>query len=362
MIPIFDLTREYHAIAQELTAAYARTAKEGNFILGQNVSFFEKEFAGYIGVPYAVGLASGTDALTLGLRALGVGREAEVILPANSYPSAFGVALSGARIRLVDVKEDGTMDPGCLAARITRRTRAVIPVHLYGNPADIVSIQKIIGHKHIFLVEDAAQAHGTLIAGKKAGSRGAIGCFSFYPTKNLGALGDAGMVVTCQKNVADRLLRLRMYGETKRYESSEVSGVSRLDELQAAFLRVKLRHLNAAVARRRAIATQYIQGLQNAGDIRFVTDNPGSSYHLFVIRTKHRDTLRKYLAARGIATAIHYPVPIHLVKAFRSLGYKKGDFPVSEALSRDVLSIPFYPYLTDGEVLRVIRTIKRYFR
>lgn len=358
MIPIFDLTREYKIIAAELALAFTRTAKNGVFILGQNVSLFEKEFARYAHTSYAVGLASGTDALTLGLKALGIGNGDEVILPANSYPTAFGVAQSGARIRLVDVKDDGTMDPVSLAAAITRRTRAVVPVHLYGNPADVGSIQKIIGPKKIVLVEDAAQAHGI----SSAGSRGNIGCFSFYPTKNLGALGDAGMIVTNKKDVASRIMRLRMYGEIQRYESVEVAGVSRLDELQAALLRVKLRHLTDWVARRREIAKQYCKELKGIGDIQFVTDNPRSCYHLFVICTKRRDALQKYLTANGIGNAIHYPTPIHLVRAFRDLGYKHGDFPVSEALSREVLSLPMFPLLTDGEVHRVIRTIKKYFR
>jgi dTDP-4-amino-4,6-dideoxygalactose transaminase len=360
MIPFFDLTREYSGIATELTAAFARTAKNGVFILGRNVSLFEEEFARYVGTRYAVGLAGGTDALTLGLKALGVGSGDEVILPANSYPTAFGVALSGAAIKLVDVGPAGTMDPTKLHAAVTRRTRAVIPVHLYGNPADVLSIKKLLPAR-IALLEDAAQAHGTIIAGKMAGSIGTIGCFSFYPSKNLGALGDAGMVVTHNKDVAGRLKLLRMYGETKRYESVEISGVSRLDELQAAFLRVKLRHLSPWVNRRREIAKQYMKGLRGIGDIRFVSSE-GSSFHLFVIRTKRRDALQKYLAARLIGTALHYPVPIHFVRAFRCLGYTKGDFPVSEALSREVLSLPMFPLLTDSEVRRVIRTVKKYFQ
>ncbi len=185
--------------------------------------------------------------------------------------------------------------------------------------------------------------------------------FSFYPTKNLGALGDGGMVVTNRKNIADRLKRLRMYGETKRYESVEVSGVSRLDELQAAFLRVKLRHLNAWVTRRREIAKQYIRGLSGVGDIQFLAAE-GSSFHLFVIRTKYRDKLQHYLTKNNIGSAVHYPIPLHLVRAFRTLGYTKGDFPVSEALSEEVLSIPLFPLLTDREIFRVIRIIRKYFQ
>ena len=362
MIPIFNLTRQYKSIEKELNSAFTQTSKIGQFILGQNVSHFEREFARFVGTRYAVGVGSGTDAINLGLKALGVEPGDEVILPANSYPSAFSVALSGATIKLVDVRPDGTIDPNKLQKAITTRTRAVIPVHLYGNPADLPSIKSIIRGKHIVLVEDAAQAHATQVGSKLAGSMGEIGCFSFYPSKNLGALGDGGMVVSNNKAVVERIKRLRMYGETTRYVSVEISGVSRLDELQAAFLRVKLKHLNAWVARRREVANMYIRGLTGIGDIRFVTANPLSAYHLFVIRTSHRDRLQKYLTNHGIGTAVHYPIPIHLVKSFSVFGYHKGDFPVSEALSREILSIPIFPELTDHEVELVILAIRKFFQ
>lgn len=355
MIPIFNLTRQYKSIKKELNTAFTQTNVDGQFILGKNVSLFEQEFARFIRVPYAVGVASGTDALMLGLTALDIKNGDEVILPANSYPTAFGVARSGAKIRLVDVSEDGCMDPEKIHSALTKKTRAVIPVHLYGNAADTKAIKKQL-HKNILLVEDAAQAHGTY----GAGTTGDISCFSFYPSKNLGALGDGGMVTTKIKKIADRLKRLRMYGETKRYESTEISGVSRLDELQAAFLRVKMHHLPAWIARRRAIANMYRKSLTNVGDIRFVA-NPKSSYHLFVIRTKFRNRLQSYLTARGIGTTIHYPTCIHLVKSFAHLGYRKGDFPVSEALAREILSIPMYPELTDAEIETVSSTIQKFF-
>lgn len=355
MIPVFDLKRQYKTLRKELNTVFTRTASNGQFILGQNVTLFEREFAEFTGVRYAVGVGSGTDALSLGLKALGVGKNDEVVLPANSYPSAFGVALSGATIRLVDVGADGCMDPEKITGALTRKTRAVIPVHLYGNPAETDKMKKSLD-KNIFLVEDAAQAHGT----PRAGRTGDIGCFSFYPSKNLGALGDAGMVVTNSNAVRERIRLLRMYGEKKRYESTTVSGVSRMDELQAAILRVKLSHLKSWVSRRREIAKIYVDSLTGTGDIRFVS-SPGSSYHLFVIRTTYRNKLQKYLAKNGVGTAIHYPLPIHLVPSFRTLGYHSGDFPVSEALSREVLSIPIFPELTDGEVGRVIQTIKKFF-
>jgi dTDP-4-amino-4,6-dideoxygalactose transaminase len=362
MIPIFNLSRQYKRIKNELNSAFTQTSAIGQFTLGQHVLRFEQEFAKYIGVTHGVGLASGTDALTLGLTALGVGKGDEVILPANSYPSAFGVAESGATIKLVDVKDDGTMDPRRLATAITRHTRAVVPVHLYGTPADLGSINRVLRGKNIFLIEDAAQAHGTRIGSKYAGAIGDIAVFSFYPSKNLGALGDGGMVVTRNKKIADHLKQLRMYGETGRYRSVEISGVSRLDELHAALLRVKLKHLYSWVQRRRYIANLYTAGLQGIGDLRIVTASPLSSFHLFVIRTGKRDQLQTYLMNRGICTAIHYPTPIHLVPSFKSLGYKKGDFPVSEALSKEILSIPLFPELTDIEVNKVIRTIQHFYK
>lgn len=406
-IGFFDLTRQHKKLKKELDRATGRVFARGIYTLGREVGAFEKAFASYIGTRHGVGVASGTDALTLGLKALGVGPREEVILPANAYPTAFGVALSGVKIRLVDCKKtDGTLDPEALKAAITKKTRAVVAVYLYGNVGDILSVRRSIAlsKQKIFLVEDASQAHGARISSarqgiggkkdevntvmQKVGSIGDIGCFSFYPTKNLGAYGDGGMVVTNDAAVAYRLRGLRMYGERARYESDEVSGVSRLDELQAAILRVKLGYLNEWNERRRIIAAYYRRQLIGTGDIvtmtgdtyqhgTMVIDNNirnredsgnqdktfgKSSCHLFVIRTKHRDKLQTYLTTHGIATAIHYPVPIHLTRALRFLGYKKGDFPVAETLSREVLSLPIYPEITDTELSSVVGCIQAFFK
>lgn len=368
-IPIFDLTRQYKSIEREINNALLSTARRGYFTLGPEVERFEKEFAGFIGTRFAVGVGSGTDALTLALQALDIGRDDEIIVPANSYPSAFGLSLTGSRLRLVDVDEYGNMDISQLSKVISKRTKAIIPVHLYGNPLDIPAIQKILlsrkAWSKIAIVEDCAQAHGAKIDGRSAGSFGTIGCFSFYPSKNLGAYGDGGMLVTDSATTAKKLRALRMYGETSRYNSVIISRVSRLDELQAALLCVKLKHLTAWNIRRRQIADRYMKGLAGTGDIRFLyhpSKNLRSANHLFAIRTARREELQKFLAKNGIQTAVHYPVPIHLIKSFKHLGYKQGDFPISEALSREVLSLPLFPELKETEQAAVIRQIRIFFK
>lgn len=364
-VPVFNLTRQYQDIEPEIMRALLGTLRRGFFILGSQVALFEKSFASYTGARYAIGVGSGTDALTLALKALGIGLHDEIIVPANAYPSAFGLALTHARLRLIDVREDGNLDPTLLPSVITKNTRAIIPVHLYGNPADIPAIQKILrlsgASSRIALIEDCAQAHGATIRKRHVGTFSAIGCFSFYPSKNLGAYGDAGMLVTNNKTIERKLRALRMYGEVARYQSIMVSGVSRLDELHAAVLQVKLKHLPKWNTQRKKLALAYQTALEGVGDIRCIINSADSSHHLFVIRTKRRDRLQTYLVAKGIQTAIHYPIPIHLTKSFRYLGYKEGDFPVAEALSREVLSLPLFPELSLREQGSVIKHIKQFF-
>lgn len=369
MIPIFELKKQYKHIKKEIDAAILRVVSGGTFILGPEVIAFEDEFSRFVGSYHAIGVASGTDALTLAVRAHGLGLGDEIILPANSYPSAFGVAVTGVTIKFVDVGSDGTIDTIKLEKIVTKRTKAVVVVHLYGNPANVERIQNILNRKQskAVLIEDCAQAHGAVIkdgsSWKHVGTYGKTSCFSFYPSKNLGAYGDGGMIVTDSSVISKRVKQLRMYGETSRYHSEEVSGVSRLDELHAAILRVKLTFLNEWVNRRREIAELYTEGLHGVGDIQFVSprDETKSAYHLFVIRTNRRDDLMKYLLDHGVGCAIHYPVPIHLTPSFASLGYKKGDFPVSESMAREVLSLPIYPELTDSEVATVITTVKKFY-
>lgn len=352
-IPFFTLERQYKSLKREIDTAIGETVRKGTFILGAQVSEFEKEFARYVGARHAVGVGSGTDALTLALRALGLGAGDEVLVPANCYPTVFGVAQSGVAIGLVDSGEDGNISLTDLSKRINKKTKAIVVVHLYGNPADVVGVKKIAGGK-IRIIEDCAQAHGATIGNKKVGSFGDIACFSFYPTKNLGAYGDGGMIVASSPMLAARVKRLRMYGEKARYKSIEVSGVSRLDELQAAVLRVKLTHLDDWNKKRRELVAYY--GARGIAPLPYTS---GSCHHLLVIRTKKREALQKYLAIHHISTAIHYPVPIHLTPAFASLGYRKGDFPVAERLSREVLSLPFFPELAKKEVDEVVRRIRK---
>lgn len=396
-VPFLDLRRQYAILKNPLDRAIARVLQNGMFTLGPQCAAFEKEFARFIGIQSAIGVGTGTDALTLTLRALGLQPADEVIIPANAYPTAHAIALSGVRLRLVDCAQDGTIDTVDLVRRINARTKAIVPVHLYGHTADLYGIAHIVKNakQKIYIIEDAAQAHGGEVymgtgdrkqetgdrkqgtrdkkqetrdrgqktgKGKKAGSIGDIGCFSFYPTKNLGAYGDGGVVVTDDAEIADRVRRLRMYGEKERYRSLEVSGVSRLDELQAAILRVKLKRLALWNRQRNSIAKRYMRELRGVGDISFIEPIHGTSvYHLFVILTGKRDGLKTYLENHGITTGIHYPVPVHQVKAFAHLGYKRGDFPNTERMSSALLSLPIFPELQTPEIEYVCRTIKRFY-
>lgn len=374
MIPVFDLTRQNKILAGELKKAIEEVIGSGIFILGPNVLKFEKEFAGYIGVKYAVGVASGTDAISLALLSIGVKPGDEVIMPANAYPSVFGVLAAGAVPKLVDIDTDTfNIDPTKIESAITKKTKAILPVHLYGQPADMKKIMEIGKKYDISVVEDCAQAAGgnaplpplkvrggTGELWKKVGSIGDLGCFSFYPTKNLGAFGDGGMVVTNDKNIYEKVKLLRMYGEKERYNSIIPGKNSRLDTLQAAILLLKLKYLDKWNERRREIAHSY--RLCKSTSCKWPQEAPYTkhTYHLFVIRSKKRDELKKYLKEKGIGTAIHYPVPTHLVPSMKFLGYKKGDFPQSEKACNEVLSLPMFPELTDEEVIKVVDVINRF--
>ncbi len=372
-IPIFRLDRQYEAIRNEVDDAMKRITRRGVFVLSDEVFAFEAEFASFVGVKHGVGVGSGTDALTLVLRAYGFGAGDEVILPANVYPTAFGVAMAGVSIRLADCTGDGLLDIEKIGERITKKTKAIIPVHLYGNTVDIAKLKKILAdmeRSDIRVIEDCAQAHGALLpsgtSSKKmrVGSAGDASCFSFYPSKNLGAYGDGGMVCTNDPDIDKRIRKLRMYGETDRYKSEEVSGVSRLDELQAAILRVKLAHLDTWNQRRRTIFSRYKTEIgeygKNSKDYGMLHDSPGCVFHLAVIRSGRRDELKSYLEKHSIGCAIHYPVPIHLTPSFSGLGYGRGEYPVAEVLSDEVLSIPVYPELMDSEIEEIIEILKKF--
>ena len=360
-IPFLDLAATYDRFRGEIDAAVLGVLTRGRYILGEEGEAFEREFAAFQGVPHAVGVASGTDALHLALVALGVGPGDRVAtVPNVSAPTASAIVSAGAEPVFVDVTEDGGMDPAALRAALGRGLRAVVPVHLYGRPADIEAIVAIARERGLAVVEDAAQAHGSLVGGRSVGAWGDAGAFSFYPTKNLGAVGDAGLVATRDASLAARLRRLRNYGEESRYRNVEHGTNSRLDEIQAAVLRVKLRRLAAWNARRRELAALYGELLAGL-PLVLPADHPGHVYHLYVVRTPRRDALRARLAAQGIGSDVHYATPLHLQPAFRELGYRAGDFPVAERLAREVLSLPLHPLLSDPEAREVARAVRGFF-
>lgn len=351
-VPFGDLRRQYQAIRSEIDAAVRRVLERGWFVLGQEVQNFEREFAEYLGARHAIGVGSGTEALHLALLAIGVGPGDEVITVANTcVPTASAISLAGAKPALVDVDPASfNLDPTRLEAAITPKTRAIIPVHLYGQAADMDPILEIARRHNIAVIEDAAQGHGATYRGKKLGTIGHIGCFSFYPSKNLGAYGDGGAIVTNDDQLAERARMLRNYGEHRRYFHKIKGSNSRLDEIQAAILRVKLRHLDAWNRRRRQIAELYNREITNPlikkpTEMSYGTHN----YHLYVIRCERRDELQQHLADRGVKTLIHYPIPIHLQEAYSDLNYRKGDYPVAEKCAEEVLSLPIFPELSDQE-------------
>lgn len=365
-IKFVDLNRQYRRYRAELLSAMEAVLERGDFILGEEVSAFEKDFAAYVGCRHAVGVDSGTSALILSVRALGIGPGDEVITVPNSFVStAYAVTEAGAKPVFVDVVEETQlMDVNLLEAAVTERTKAIIPVHLFGQMADMDGIAKVAGKFGLKVIEDACQAHGAWRNGKRSGSVGDAGCFSFYPGKNLGAYGDAGAVTTDDDGLAERLRLLRNYGSPKKYFHEFKGKNARLDTLQAAVLKTKLKYLDAWNARRGELAKLYMAGLEGVGDLKLPAYDPAgaSAHHLFVVRTHRRDELFESLNAQGIQSVIHYPVPIHLQRAYSELGLPEGSFPVAERLAGEILSLPIHPELTDEEATFVIRAVKDFFK
>ena len=359
-IPVINLKKQYEAIRPELDAAISRILANGLFVLGAEVAAFEAEFADYCGVSHAVGVASGTEALQLALMACGVGKNDEVIAPAHTaVATVSAIEAAGAHPVLVDIDLAlYALDPNLLAQAVTPRTRAIIPVHLYGCPVDMNPVLEFARQKKIFVLEDCSQAHGAFYRDRKVGSWGDIAAFSFYPTKNLGAFGDGGAVVTDDPVLAGRVRLLRQYGWKEHYISSARGINSRLDELQAGILRVKLRHLDEWNLRRRQLAGLYYELLSTTELVLPAPpENARHVFHQFVIRHSQRDALKEYLKRRGIQTLIHYPVPIHVQPAYADLGYSAGSFPNAELTSREVLSLPLYPELTNENISRICRAV-----
>lgn len=365
-IPPFSLQRQNRLLARELREAASRVIRKGNFILGEEVEKFEEEFARYLGVKYTIGVGSGTDALFLSLLALDIGTGDEVITVANTaVPTCSAISLTGARPVFVDIDPAYyTMDITQLESAISSRTRAIIPVHLYGQTVEIDSLKKIADKHALTIIEDACQAHGTEYKGKKAGSLGLLGAFSFYPTKNLGSFGDGGAIATSDESLARKIKMLRFYGmEDKKRYWHPIKGVnSRLDELQAAILRTKLPYLDKWNKQRRHIADRYIELLPgNRIDLPVEANYGRHNYHLFVVRTDKREELQYYLHERKIITGIHYALPVHLQGAYKELGYKKGSLPVTESYAGQVASLPMFPELTEREVEYISEVVQSFF-
>ncbi len=354
---------QYLAHKSEIDAAVARVLQKGRYILGEEVRAFETEFASYIGATHAIGVASGTEALHLALVACGIGRGDEVITVSHTaVATVSAIEMAGATPVLVDIEPDFfTLDPRKLNAALTSRTKAIIPVHLYGQPVDIESVMEFAQQHGLRVVEDCAQAHGAKYGGQRIGSFGDVACFSFYPTKNLGAIGDGGMVVTSDPELAERAQLLREYGWSNRYVSQITGWNSRLDELQAAILRVKLPYLDADNAARARHAHRYNDAFSAFGltPPRLRSDAE-HVYHLYVIRVAQRDKLQAFLKSRDIGALIHYPVPVHLQPAYCDRMSRNNDLRETERAAREVLSLPIYPELSEAELLKVIGEIQTF--
>lgn len=362
-IPLVDLRRQHEGIKDEIGKALAGVVENSAFILGEEVKQFEDEFASFCRARYAVGVSSGTAALHLALLATGVGKGDEVItVPYTFTATTEAISYAGAGTIFVDINpEDYNIDISRVEEKITERTKAILPVHLYGHPVDMAPLLTLADKYGLKVIEDAAQAHGAEYQGRKVGTRGTVGCFSFYPGKNLGAFGDGGMIVTNDERVADRVRLLRNHGRGEKYEHLVEGYNYRLDALQAAVLRVKLKRLSSWNENRRKHAKLYNELLAETGAITPIEREYAKHvYHLYVIRVKDREGLQKWLNSRGIATATHYPLPLHLQKAYEHLGYKKGAFPSAEKCSQEVISLPMFPELTGEEIKEVSEAIKAF--
>jgi len=363
-IPYLDLTAQMRPLRKEIDEAIAKTLDHCSFCLGPDVAQFEKDFAAFCGVKHAIGFNSGTSALHVALRLLNIGPGDEVITtPSTFVATSWAISYVGAQPVYVDVDEKThTLNPKLVEQAITRRTKAIMPVHLYGHPCDLNPLLKICRKHKLALVEDAAQAHGAKYNGKVVGTFGDLAGFSFYPGKNLGAYGEGGALVTNNDAFAARARALREHGSTVRYYHDEVGYNYRMEGIQGAVLGVKLKHLDHWTQARRRAAHRYHELLADTPlQLPIEADFAESAYHLYVVHHARRDELKSYLESRKIGCALHYPVPLHLQKCYASLGYREGDFPVSEKGARECLSLPIYPEMTDAQITRVASAIRDFF-
>jgi len=344
----------------------SQVVKSGKYFNGLQTKKLEQQLGLYLKNGYITTVASGHDALSLSLSVLNLSQDDEVIFPVNSYPTAFPVAQSGAKPVGADVDENGQLDPRNLAEKISNKTKAVVLVHLYGLTGDVNAIRSLIKGKEIVLIEDCAQAFGTSYNNQTVGTFGDIGCFSFYPTKNLATLGDGGALWTKHKKYYEYFLKAKLYGERKRYYSLFLSGHSRIPEIQAGILNLYFKRIDGDFKKRKDVAKEYREEIERQGLSKFVRclishKNSDSAQHLFVIEVSGREKLRNHLFFNNIETHIHYPYPIHLLPAFSHLGYKKGDFPIAERLSSNILSIPFHQFISRNDIKKIVKIIKNFY-
>ena len=368
MIPLLDLRKQYLSIKEEIDARLQEILESGRFILGPQVKSLEEEMAEFCRAKFAIGVASGTDALELALRALGVKSGDEVITtPFTFIATTEAISQVGAKVVFADINLDTyNIDPQKIKDRVTRNTRAIIPVHLYGQPCEMDEIMRIAGENNLFVIEDCAQAIGAEYKGRKVGSFGNVGCFSFFPSKNLGGYGDGGMVLTNDEQIAEKIKMLRVHGSKNKYCHLLEGRNSRLDEIQAGILRVKLKYLNGWNEQRREKAKIYSElfhqgGLADKLTLAKTVEETKAVFHLYVARTKLRDELLNFLKSKDIFAAVHYPVPLHLQEVYKEGGQKLGDFPDAELAANEVISLPLYPEITQDQINSVVEAIKEFY-
>ena len=355
-----DLKGQFELYQNEYEEAAIRALRSGWYILGNELKAFEEEFKEYLGAKHCVGVASGLDALIMGFRLLCIEKGDEVIVASNAYIACvMGITINGGVPVFVEPDDSFNIDPERIKEAITDKTKAILVVHLYGAPCDMKKIISIANENGLAVIEDCAQAHGTESGNRKVGTFGTVGCFSFYPTKGLGGFGDGGAIVTNDDDLARHAQTIRNYGSEKKYIFSEVGMNSRLDEIQAALLRVKLSHLDEILIDRKRMAEEYLNGIKN-DLIKLPRNDPGHTWHQFVIQTEKRDELRSYLEQKGIGTEIHYPIPPHLSAAYSYLGLQEGSFPIGEKYSKEVLSLPMYAGMTKEEQAYVIDALNKW--
>ncbi len=361
-VPFLDLNRTHQPLRKEILEKFAEHIDKNDFILGNAVEEFEKEFAKYCGTTYGISVANGLQALEIILRVMDIGKGDEVITVANTFNATVAaIASVGATPVLVDTKDDFTIDTSLIEKKITSKTKAILPVHLYGQVCDMDEIMNIAKKYNLQVIEDACQSHGSMYKNKRAGNLSHAAAFSFYPGKNLGAFGDGGFITTNDSNLAQKIKMIRNYGQSKKYYHDVLGLNSRLDTIQASILRIKLKNLDEWNSQRKKVAEKYAS-LKDVVKIPIVSADRDHIYHLYVIRTDKRDALMNYLKEKGIDSGLHYPVPIHMQKAFEYLGYKKGDFPKSEKFADTILSLPIFPGMTEAEANHVLTVINDFYK